>query len=335
MKTKRFIGLCVALTLAGISFSPFAFPQCVVPAQGAILKTASYAGAANDTGHTLVFTCAGCTYTLPNPPQSGVWQVWVTAFSTGTVSINPNGVNMRAPDRSTASTATLNLSNFAGTTVQITTDGTTYYVSGVTNAVDYAAATGSAQAQAITVNQVIGALVPGAVYQFLPVAANSAADPTLAVNGLSAVTIKKDQGGAIAALAPGDLSASVIAWVVYDGTYFELLNPTTGKGASPATLTDGATITWSITNSTISNAQVTLGGNRTLSVSGAVAGWSGTLVVKQDATGSRTLTLPAGSKVVNGGAGAITLTTAASAVDLLTVYYDGTNYWWTYGKNFN
>lgn len=99
------------------------------------------------------------------------------------------------------------------------------------------------------------------------------------------------------------------------------------------TLTDGATITYSITSGY--NAKVTLGGNRTLSITNAAAGDYGTLIVIQDGTGSRTLTLPGSSKVINGGSGAITLTTTASATDVLSWFYDGTNYYWTFGKNYN
>lgn len=99
-------------------------------------------------------------------------------------------------------------------------------------------------------------------------------------------------------------------------------------------LTDGATITWAFASDRVRNATVTLAGNRTLSITGAVNGSTGVLIVKQDATGSRTLALPSGSKVVGAGAGAITLTTTASAIDILSFYYDGTNYLWTYGKNF-
>lgn len=96
-------------------------------------------------------------------------------------------------------------------------------------------------------------------------------------------------------------------------------------------LTDGATITWDTGGYATSHASVTLGGNRTLAISNAVAGASGILIVKQDATGSRTLTLPSGSKVVGG---ALTLSTTANAYDVLSFVYDGTNYWWTYGKAF-
>lgn len=109
-------------------------------------------------------------------------------------------------------------------------------------------------------------------------------------------------------------------------------------GAAPTftTLTDGATITVTCdATKTSQNATVTLGGNRTLAISGAVNGMTGVLIVKQDGTGARTLTLPASSKVVSGGAGAVALTATASAIDIISWVYDGTNYLWTYGKNFN
>jgi len=100
------------------------------------------------------------------------------------------------------------------------------------------------------------------------------------------------------------------------------------------TLTDGAIITW--TASLGLNAKVTLAGNRTLAVSGVPAGSYGTLVVSQDATGSRTLILPAGSKVINAASpGAIVLSTGANKIDILTFYYDGTTYFWNIGLNYN
>jgi len=115
--------------------------------------------------------------------------------------------------------------------------------------------------------------------------------------------------------------------------------PTTGSLITNAyyntvqTLTDGATISWDVSNGR--NATVTLGGNRTLGTpTNVTAGEYYTLKVVQDATGSRTLTLPAGWKVANAGAGAVTLSTAASAIDILTIYYDGSTYFVSYGNNF-
>jgi hypothetical protein len=104
---------------------------------------------------------------------------------------------------------------------------------------------------------------------------------------------------------------------------------------SYTTLTDGATVTITCNaNYPSQNSTVTLGGNRTLAISGATSGMQGILIVKQDGTGSRTLTLPAGSKVGGGGAGAVTLTTTASAYDILSWSYDGTFYYFLINKTF-
>lgn len=102
------------------------------------------------------------------------------------------------------------------------------------------------------------------------------------------------------------------------------------------TLTDAATITWTM-GSVINNATVTLGGNRTLSFSGLTSGMSGTLIVKQDATGGRTLTFAASpvSRVINNGSGTIVLSTVPNAIDILTFVYDGTNLFWNFGKNYS
>lgn len=98
------------------------------------------------------------------------------------------------------------------------------------------------------------------------------------------------------------------------------------------TLTSG-TITWDQTKG--ATATVTLTGNSTLSITNATAGMYGLLKVVQDGTGSRTLTLPSGSKVINGGGGVVTLTSAASSIDVLSYFYDGTTYYWTVGYNYN
>jgi hypothetical protein len=101
------------------------------------------------------------------------------------------------------------------------------------------------------------------------------------------------------------------------------------------TLTDGATITWEFAGARIRQGTVTLGGNRTLAFSNLIPGATGTLIVKQDATGGRGLTLPASSKVINAGAGAVTLSTGANKIDILTFVYDGSNYFWTIGKDYS
>jgi hypothetical protein len=99
------------------------------------------------------------------------------------------------------------------------------------------------------------------------------------------------------------------------------------------TLTFGTTTTWDQTKG--ATAAVTLTANATLSITNEVAGMYGLIRITQDATGSRTLTLPAGSKVINGGGGIVTLTTTAGATDVLSYFYDGVNYYWTVGYNYN
>jgi hypothetical protein len=84
-------------------------------------------------------------------------------------------------------------------------------------------------------------------------------------------------------------------------------------------LTDGATITpdFALAN----NFSVTLGGNRTLAnPTNLTAGQSGVIVITQDGTGSRTLAY--GSYFKFPGGTAPTLTTTASAVDVLAYYVE-------------
>ena len=85
--------------------------------------------------------------------------------------------------------------------------------------------------------------------------------------------------------------------------------------------TDGATITIDF-NGTI-NAVVTLGGNRTLGLpTNITAGRNGIIIVKQDGTGSRTLSYNAVWKFQGG---APTLSTAANAVDIIAYYVEDTS----------
>ena len=91
------------------------------------------------------------------------------------------------------------------------------------------------------------------------------------------------------------------------------------------TLTDAATVSWNIDNG--SNAKVTLGGNRTLSITNAGTGDTGTILVQQGTGTTYTLSLPAGSVVIGGAT--YTTTTTSDGIDVLGFYYDGTNYYWS------
>ena len=88
---------------------------------------------------------------------------------------------------------------------------------------------------------------------------------------------------------------------------------------SVVALTDGATITPDF--AAANNYSVTLSGNRTLAnPTNITAGQSGVIVISQDGTGGRTLAY--GSNFKFPGGTAPTLTTTASAVDVLAYYVE-------------
>ena len=103
----------------------------------------------------------------------------------------------------------------------------------------------------------------------------------------------------------------------------------------PQVLVSGSDIIWDPINGL--NASVTLDQNSTLSFSATPsAGTYGTLVITQDATGGRTITLPSLINKVLGSASSTTiaLSTAAGAQDILNFYYDGTNCYWNIGQGY-
>ena len=97
--------------------------------------------------------------------------------------------------------------------------------------------------------------------------------------------------------------------------------------------TSGGTVNWDINNS--SNAKITLSSNLTLNISNVSSGDFGTLKITQDGVGSHTITLGTGThQVVNSGNGSITLTANANAVDVITFFYDGTEFLWSVGNDY-
>ena len=142
-----------------------------------------------------------------------------------------------------------------------------------------------------------------------------------------------DLGGtASSPTVPGLTAKANIASPTFTGTVTSPI-----YASAPQNLTDAATISWNPANGL--NANVTLGGNRTLSFSSTPASGSyGTLVVTQDATGGRTLTLPSGTNKVLGSASTTTiaLSSAANAKDILNFYYDGltSTYYWNVGQGY-
>lgn len=107
---------------------------------------------------------------------------------------------------------------------------------------------------------------------------------------------------------------------------------------TPQTLTSASTITWDMDSG--ANANLTLGTNGTVDITNMESGDYGTIVITQDGVGSRTIIFGdvnggGGTHTsVSGGGGSITLTSTASAVDILSFYYNGTTVHWSAGYDY-
>jgi hypothetical protein len=137
-------------------------------------------------------------------------------------------------------------------------------------------------------------------------------------------------GATTAAAALTSLGAAPIASPTFTGSVTAPIYAST-----PQALTAGSTINWNPANGL--NASVTLNQNSTLNfTSNPTAGSYGTLIVTQDGTGSRTITLPSIANKVLGSTSTttITLSTAANSKDILNFYYDGTNCFWNIGQGY-
>ena len=93
--------------------------------------------------------------------------------------------------------------------------------------------------------------------------------------------------------------------------------------------TTGGTITPDPNNGSVQ--KITLNNNLTLNALSNVAnGDSMTLIITQDGTGNRTL-----SSTMKFAGGEKTLSTAANSIDVMTIFFDGTNYLASLSKNFS
>jgi len=130
-----------------------------------------------------------------------------------------------------------------------------------------------------------------------------------------------------------------------DANGFVVTGTTGGGGSSGPTIDpyypqpSTTTFTWDVSgNST--NYQTTLTGNTTLNLTNVRNGEYGTIIVQQDAVGSRTLTFgtvngaASTHRVVNGGGGSPTLTATANAIDILSFTYNGSAMYWTVGNDY-
>lgn len=110
-----------------------------------------------------------------------------------------------------------------------------------------------------------------------------------------------------------------------------LTNPAvTDYTETPYTANSSTAITLALTNGTVQI--ITLTGNATITMPSAVSGKSFIMFLKQDATGSRTVTW---STVKWAGGTAPTITSTASKQDIYSFFSDGTNWYGvTVGQNY-
>ena len=102
-----------------------------------------------------------------------------------------------------------------------------------------------------------------------------------------------------------------------------LTNPTvTNYTETPFSANSSTAITLALTNGTVQI--ITLTGNATITMPTATSGKSFVMMLKQDGTGSRTVTW---STVKWAGGTAPTITSTASRLDLLSFFADGTNWY--------
>jgi len=150
----------------------------------------------------------------------------------------------------------------------------------------------------------------------------SAAALSFGTNGSATVRMYMDTSGnvSIGSSSPGSLLDVVGA---IRGKQFTDTTNAIGSSGSSQTInwTSGAIVT------------TTLTANCSITFSGAIAGQTLTMFLTQDGTGSRTVTWSSSPKWPGGTAP--TLTTTASKTDIITMYYDGTNFWgFTGGQNY-
>lgn len=125
------------------------------------------------------------------------------------------------------------------------------------------------------------------------------------------------------------LNSSPWSMSISDWTKLPLLNysgSTSFINNEGQELTCASTTNWDLSSG--KNAYVTLTENTTLNISNVSSFNEGVLVVTQDGTGGRTISLPPSSFVSNNGGGAVTLTSSPGGVDKLKFHYLNSKFYW-------
>lgn len=200
---------------------------------------------------------------------------------------------------------------------------------------------GGSGAYTLTPSPVIASYVAGQEFD-VKFHTTCGATPTINVSGVGAISLMKaTSAGAYTALAAGDVVTDWVSKVIMTDATHALVRAvipatavsgyaqlaatnvfTKSQTTAAVALTSGASIA---TDASLSNNfKLVLGINATLAnpsnlTDGMILNWR----IKQDGTGGRTLAY--GTKFKWVGGTAVTLSTAANAVDLISGYYDSTD----------
>ena len=220
---------------------------------------ALYVSVAQSTVLSGTDTGAVNTYAIaPSPVISAYTAGLIVSFApantnTGASTLNVNSLG--AKSLTTVSGAALVAGQLvAGSEVIAIYDGTKFQVINpvqLTVSNLYAADTGGANAYVVTPTLPLAALTAGSIIAFKASAASTAAS-TINVSGLGAVSLIRTDGSAI---QTGDIIASGIYEALYDGSKWQLLNPTPSvvdvRAKGSCTVTGGVLTQTFATNMTI------------------------------------------------------------------------------------
>lgn len=342
---------------------------CVIPGATTVVVSANWSPLAADTGKIYDAQCtSACTVTLPSTPPTAVWRIALFVSGSAQVTINPNGLQV---DGNTANEIVGNgvslVISTDGTNYYTTgrgalavipnasSTGTTLYtltkLTAAPSTAVIAATTDLTGSVGITVGN---AGTSG--YALIQTSGNvpcvfdgaTTANDWVQYSSSTAGNCH-DTGSTTRPTSGSDVLGRVLSTNGAGGTYtMNLLGPGNpaaigGTNLGSLTYTASGTTTFAAASIWTVFAKVTAthSTSTTFSPTGLVSGGSYVVEIIQDGTGGGvTFTLgTAGScsawKVGGGGAGAITLSTAANAIDVLSFMFDGTNCVANFRTNFN
>lgn len=170
---------------------------------------------------------------------------------TNIAAITLNWVKLAA-NRNAAAGGSGTVTSVSGTAGQVTVaTGTTTPVISLDPASGSGIDSGSGTAYVVTGGPITSLTPTGTIECFLPATQNGSTTPTVAFNGLTAKTIVKLTG---AAIALADMIVTQPACMVYGGTNFYLINPQTTTGTGKTVLQASPSFTTGFTTGSITSA---------------------------------------------------------------------------------